>query len=328
MEEAMSQLEAVARRTRVVVAASAIALLTGAASAHAASCVRVDAARDTLSPEEQKAALLLFEAALGAEGQVVDPGTCSDEWVLSHVRLGSSITVAVASPRGRRSDRVSSVEELGAQYSQTIRALLSGGDPRDELTGVVDRTNVTSAERDLRRVPSENLFLVRIGYGYAAGPGNGGGPSLGLGWRRELNRVALEVSFANALVLAHHTDGYSSDPLNGGPFTPVAVGVSYHFQPLANGTPYAGVGAGYTIWGIDPNNDMGLDVRLSLGYEALRASTLRLFVQADVALPTYRVARKSWDPEGWTNGERSWPASVSLSLGIGFGGRPDGEARD
>jgi hypothetical protein len=322
----MRKLESVTRQIRVVAVLSAIALLTGAASARAASCVRIDAARDTLSQEEQKAALLLFEAALSAEGQSVDPGSCDDEWVLSHVRLGSSITIAVASPRGRRSDHVTRIEDLGAQYSQTIRALLTGGDPRDELTGVVDRTNVTSAQAELQRVPSENLFFVRIGYGYASGPGNGGGPCLGLGWRREINRVALDLSFANLLVLSSRNDDndYSPDPLNGGPFTPVALGVNYHFRPLSSGTPYVGVGLAFTVWNPGSEDGKGLDVRASLGYEMFRASTLRLFVQADGTVSTYDVTRRSWDATGrLRSDERFRPVTFTLSLGVGFGGRPD-----
>ena len=117
--------------------------------------------------------------------------------------------------------------------------------------------NVTSAQVEVKRVHSDSIFFVRLGYGYASGPGNGGGPSLGLGWRKELNRVALDLAFVNVLILSNAKDanGYSSDELDGGSFTPVALGVNYHFRPLSNGTPYAGLGVGFTVW--DPDGDGG-----------------------------------------------------------------------
>ncbi len=326
-------------RTGLGIALAALALLAAAASARAStsarasSCVRIDAARDTLSPEERRAALLLFEAALAAEGRSVGGGVgdggCDEEWTLSHVRLGSSITVVVASPRGRRTEVVQRIEELGAQYRQTVRALVSGKDPHDELADVVDRTNVTSAQTEALRVPSENLFFVRVGYGYATGPGKGGGAVLGLGWRRELNRLALDVSFANLHVLSQGDGGPSEDPLSAGSFTPVALGVNYHFRPLASATPYAGLGLGFTVHDPGAGESKGLDVRFDLGYEMLRTSTLRLFVQADAILPTYEVTRTSWDSAGRLSvTDRSWPATFSVSLGIGLGGRRGSDERD
>jgi hypothetical protein len=307
--------------------ALAAALLFGSPSAHAGSCVRLDTARDTLAPEEQKAAALLFEEALSREGRTVDPSNCSEEWVLSHVRLGNSITVVVSSPQGRRSDRVSGVEEFPAQYSQSIRALLTQRDPRNEVAGVVDRTNVTSAQVDVKRVGSDSVFFVRLGYGVASGAGNGGGPLLGFGLRKELNRVALDFAFANMLVLSsERDDNFGGGPFSDGPLTLVALGVNYHFRPLANGTPYAGLGLGFTRWG-GVDEGKGLDVRLSLGYEMFRASNLRLFVQADGILATYDVTRTEWTD--WSYSSRNAatstfrPAAVTVSLGIGWGGGQD-----
>ena len=54
----------------------------------------------------------------------------------------------------------------------------------------------------------------------------------------------------------------------------------------------------------------GLDVRLSLGYEMSRASNLRLFVQADGILPTYKVTRIEWTD--WRDPSRK-PAPTSIS---------------
>jgi len=143
--------------------ALAAALLFGSPSAHAGSCVRLDATRDTLAPEEQRAAALLFEEALTREGRTVDTSHCTEEWVLSHVRLGSSITVVVSSPQGRRSDRVSGVEEFPAQYSQSIRALLTRQDPRNEVAGV-DRPAHLDRVADLEELRAAG-GRVRAGVG-------------------------------------------------------------------------------------------------------------------------------------------------------------------
>jgi hypothetical protein len=314
------------------VALAAVTLLLGSPGAYAGSCVRLDTTRDTLAPEEQKAAAFLFEEALTREGRTVDPGNCTEEWVLSHVRLGNSITVVVSSPQGRRSDRVSGVEEFSAQYSQSIRALLTRRDPRNEVAGVVDRTNVTTAQVDVKRVGSDSVFFVRLGYGAVSGSGNGGGPLLGFGWRKELNRVALDFAFANMLVLANGQENhFGSGPFNDGPLTLLALGVNYHFRPLANSTPYAGVGLGFTRWG--STGGKGLDLRLSLGYEMFRASNLRLFVQADGVLPTYEVTRTDWpdwlrDPYRDPATSTFRPAMVTVSLGIGWSGGRDGDDDD
>lgn len=306
------------------------ALLFASPSVHAGSCVRLDSTRDTLTGEEQKAATLLFEEALTREGQTVDPTHCTEEWVLSHVRLGDSITVIVSSPHGRRSDRVRGVEEFPAQYSQSIRALLRRQDPSNELAGPIDRTNVTSAQVDVKRIGSDSVFFVRLGYGVTSGEGNGGGPLLGFGWRKELNRIALDFTFGNVLVLSDdRNDRYSDGPFGDGSVTLVALGVNYHFRPLASGTPYVGGGLGFTRWQSDRGK--GLDVRLALGYEMLRASNLRLFVQADGILPTYEVTRTDWSDWSWNAPPSSTatstfrPATMALSLGIGWGGGRDDE---
>ncbi len=326
----MKRLVLIALRHLGPVALAATTLLFGPPSAHAGSCVRLDTTRDSLAAEEQKAAAFLFEEALRREGRTVDTSNCTEEWILSHVRLGNSITVVVSSPQGRRSDRVSGVEEFPAQYSQSIRALLTQQDPRNEMASVVDRTNVTSAQVDVKRVESDSIFFVRLGYGAVSGPDNGGGPLLGFGWRKELNRIALDFAFANMLVLSNQRDdSFGGGPFSGGPLTLVALGVNYHFRPLANGTPYAGLGLSFTRWG-GSDDGKGLDVRLSLGYEMFRASNLRLFVQADGILATYEVTRTDWtDWIDWTDFSRNIrtstfrPAAIAISVGIGWSGGQD-----
>lgn len=312
----------VVRRTLVVaLAAVALSLAAGRWSAAAAlseggSCVRLDSARDTLAPDEQRAAAALFEQALLKEGRPLAQEDCREEWVVFHLRLGDRITVVVASPFGRRSDEVSGVADLPAQYSQSIRALLRGREPSDEASGVVDRTNVTSAQTAARRVPTESLFVLRMGYGYASAPGDGAGPFLGCSWRKELNRFALDIGFANLLMLT--TDSFAEDDqLVAGPFSPVTLGVTYNFRPTASATPYVGAGLGLTGWDtLQDTEGIALDLRVSIGYEMLRASNMRLFVQADGSVALNHVRRWVYDGQ-----LRHRPVVAVLSLGVGFGGR-------
>jgi hypothetical protein len=58
----------------------------------------------------------------------------------------------------------------------------------------------------------------------------------------------------------------------------------------------------------------GLQAELSAGYELLRASTIRLFGQADANLPIHRVHDTN------TGSDSSYAPSFALSFGIGWGG--------
>ncbi len=68
----------------------------------------------------------------------------------------------------------------------------------------------------------------------------------------------------------------------------------------------------------------GLHADISGGYEFLRASTVRMFVQADVSLPVYKASLEyEFDLGGDTAAARPWADEIwaptfSISLGLGF----------
>jgi hypothetical protein len=57
-----------------------------------------------------------------------------------------------------------------------------------------------------------------------------------------------------------------------------------------------------------------------VGYEFLRASTIRMFLQADATLPFYTVRRYTFDSvSGVRASASSWVPSLAFSFGIGWG---------
>src|SRR5438093_7802690 len=104
-------------------------------------CVVIDETRDTFSPGDRRAALLLVARQFELAGKQVVTDACPERFSLTHIRLGNTITVILAGPAGERQTTASSMEDLPAVYSQMVRAILTGREVGSMR--VVDRTNVT-----------------------------------------------------------------------------------------------------------------------------------------------------------------------------------------
>ena len=61
----------------------------------------------------------------------------------------------------------------------------------------------------------------------------------------------------------------------------------------------------------------GVRGELPAGYELARATTLRVFVQADATLPFYRVSSDTRSPNGLVATDRRYVPSLVLSIGVG-----------
>ncbi len=97
-------------------------------------------------------------------------------------------------------------------------------------------------------------------------------------------------------------------------------------KPTANASAYAGGGISYGATDLGSRNRLsggwhgsGLQGELTVGYEFVRDSSLRVFVQADATLPFYRA---TWEANGWQTlpaiGSQPLYAPVlTLSLGVG-----------
>jgi hypothetical protein len=284
-------------------------------TARADICISIDEARDTFSDANRKAAVLLLVSQFEAEGQRVVSRDCTDSYVVSHVELGRTITVTLAGPQGKRDGVAMGIDDVPALYSQLVRALLSGRDV-GSMTKVVDRTNVVVAQTSPLRVQSESLVYVRLGYGSQLGPGSQSGAAMGVGFRRELDALAIDVSFVNIQEQAASTD-YFGD--NGSSASWIKLMALRYVNKKSNSSAYWGGGASWgsahgwsdsKYWSGD-----GVQGELTAGYEMLRASNIRVFWQTDVVLPLYSVAVENFRNRSASKREYMPTATVSFGLG-------------
>jgi len=275
-------------------------------------CVSIDQGRDTLAPEERSAARSLLLQAFENEKQAVDAsGTaCTETYWVSNIKLGNTINVSLSGPRGRRSGRATSLDDLPNVYSQMVKSLITGA-PMETGGGATDRTNVTKDQSAPRRVAADSLKYVGLGYGGVIAGRFAYGPAFGFGYRKELDRIGIDISMT--MLLANDTD--TSDGLTMA--IPRLLGLWYQ-QPIADNTIYYGLGFSYGFAagndGSDTYAGSGLQGHLIAGYEAFRSSTIRGFLQLDGTFPFY-----SSDAQLTSSDSTRWTPSVSLNLGFGWG---------
>jgi len=311
-------------RRSIILGVVVTSVLLHAAVARADVCVSIDTARDTLSPPDRAAALILIGRQLEAEGQHVASDRCDEMFLLSHVRFGDTITVTLAGPRGQRQGVAIGMNDVPALYSQLVRALLTG-EAVGSMGKVVDRTNVIERQADPLRVEADSMSYARLGYGAVFGSDRHGAASMGFGIRRELDTFAVDASFFNVQAMApsggYYATAYASST------SLVKLELLRYQNGRANATPYYGGGLS---WGtVSSSNGSrsfsggGLQGELTAGYELMRASNLRVFVQTDVVLPFYTIAPTYQTFARASVIERRYMPSASVSLGIGWsrGGR-------
>jgi hypothetical protein len=305
--------------------------VTPARAAAADVCVTVDEARDTFSPRERQAALLLLTRQFEIAGEhVVAPG-CATPYVVSHVQFGTLISITLSGPSGRRDATAHGIDDVPAVYSQMVRSLVKGvpmGAPP-----VVDRTNVTAAQAIApNRVHSDSLLYARLGYGGIFGDRTYSGPSVGmLGYRRELDTVAIDVSFFNfQYKSSDRSYAFAVAPAGSSGMTGtwLKLEVLRFMNPTAARSLYAGGGLGWSVVNLDNDNTSssgsGLQGELTLGYEVGRTSTVRMFLQADAGLPFYKLRSEtfSYAPgppfQYSTTTARRYAPSATLSVGLGW----------
>jgi hypothetical protein len=298
-----------------------LGLLLFAAPASAQVCVSLDETRDTLQPDDRRAATLSLMQALQKHGQQVvsQAQGCAATYTVYHVKLGATISIYLYGPQGYREGRASKLDELPLVYEQLVAALLTGqqvGDP-----GTVNRYNATSDQMVPRRVAADHMFFLRLGYGSVTGGDVVGGPGFGLGWRFELDKFGLEVSLLNLIVATDNVGNTTHSVGITGSFVELAG--MYFLNPIADYTGY--FGGGFS-WGASAIQDMstsftgsGLQGNLMAGFEMFRSSTMRLFIQADAQLPFYKSTVDFCEfSTTCATGTRYTPAFWA-SVGIGWG---------
>jgi hypothetical protein len=181
------------------------------------------------------------------------------------------------------------------------------------------RHEVTLEEATPRRVQSDNLGYVTVGYAATLGGDVAPGPTLGGGYRYELDRFGVDVG---VLLLMAQRDAPATQ-------TGVHAGIRGLFfaSPDASATPLLGLGLSFAALGSEIDHvgysGSGLVGRISLGYEFLRESTIRFLVEVDALLPAFTLARDEGEPV--LSGAKAdfWAPNLGLNLGIGWGGSRD-----
>jgi hypothetical protein len=318
-----------AYRTQLVAMAVAASAVPAAAqrpvAPHTRSvCVAIDVAHDTFSEQDRRAALLLVAKQFELAGRHVDGVDCAERYSLAHVRLGDIITVTLKGRGGAREGTARGMDDLPALYSQLVRALLTGSSVG--ALNVVDRTNVIDMQASPKRVHVDSFGYARLGYGFVLGNGTRS-PAIGFGYRAEMDSFGLDVSFLNQQLPASSGMYGGSTGMAG---SLLKLEGLYFMNARGNSSPYVGGGlswgvtsastsspTGYSSW-----SGNGLQGELTAGYELPRASALRVFVQADAALPFYRTTGETMtyartQPSIVNTGHRYTPSLV-LSIGMGW----------
>ena len=322
--------------TRITV--FAIFLCLAAAAAQAQVCIKIDESHDTLDAGDRTAAVLLLQRQFALAGEQI-AAECASPYLLSHIKLGNTIIVALSGPKGTREGTALGVDDLPALYNQMVRSLVTGR-PMEGLA-VVDRTNVTAAQATAQRLHSDGFTYARLGYGGVFGGGRSYTmPSFGFGYRAELDKVAIDVSFLNFQM--NNAEYYSSTP-DAGSNSLVKLSGLYLLNRHANSTPYVGGGLSWGRTYINETNvgdftstrpagpnavyyyttggtGTGLQGELTAGYEFGRATTIRMFVQADATLPFYKVKSETISSrQGVISSTSRWTPSLVMSVGLGWG---------
>jgi hypothetical protein len=309
-------------------------LLTTAGVAGANVCVSIDEPQDTLSSQDRVASLLLLARQFELAGEQVVSEGCTASYTLSHVKLGNVIIVTLSGPAGQREGKALGLDDLPSLYSQMVRSITTGR-PMEGFN-VVDRTNVTTAQAVSPRVSVDSFAYARLGYSGTFTGSTQGAPAMGFGYRAELDSFAVDVSFFNYQVRtsnsAYGPSGYYG---SGGGFSGSFLKLEglYFLKPAANASPY--VGGGLSWGGVARSSGTatsqtslrgsGLQGELTVGYELPRASTLRVFVQADATLPFYHVTSQTITftqgppfTSSRSSGDRRYVPSLAVSIGLGW----------
>jgi len=199
---------------------------------------------------------------------------------------------------------------------------------RSIVTGrsALDRTNVTEAQSIAHRVHSDSIWYARIGYGALFGDHAYATPSFGFGYRAELDSLGIDVSFLNYQFRNLAFDYYSPSASAG---SLLKLSGLYFLDPHANRTAYLGGGLSYGNTSFSDSRPdslglyrsqwegSGLQSELTIGYELARATSLRMFLQADAVLPFYQVAAATFSRGGVVSTDHRYAPSFIVSIGIG-----------
>ncbi len=290
-------------------------------AAFAAVCVEVDESRDNLEPRDQAVVRTMVEDSLRNRNQTVGRENCTTTYIVYSLQLGNTITATIVGPEGTKTLKAHNIDELPETYDQLVQASLDGGNASG-----MSRHNVTKKQAAPRREKADSLWYVRLGYGSVLGGDFSSGPGFGVGWRYELDSLGIEIAAFNTVLGTDGNDGGYNTTL-------VRLGGLYFFDPVSTSSMYLNGGLS---WGWShvatsvntPNgkaynsfSGSGLQGEIAIGYEFLRASTIRLFVEANAMLPFYTATQNEWI-SSQNNQDSRYTPTFLISLGVGYDSNP------
>ncbi len=274
---------------------------------HAGVCIKINAEKDTLMPNEQNAAKFICENEFKKEGAVVD-GKCEETYILTHLLLGDSIVVVIEKAGVSQSVVVKGKDELRSAYNQLARYFISGIDPNYKNTTA---ENVVSTQAENRtKLKSELNFMAMLGYGFQPTPDIGGGLNWTLGLRYDMRFMFLDFEFASGLWNAHGPN-YLEINL-------IGIRGAYYFEETGAQSAYIGAGlrAGFYFLESDDyysDTEFSGSGTLSVGYEWLRNTSKRFMVQIDAKFPFHALKYETDDK--W---KHIYFPTISFNVGVGL----------
>lgn len=273
-------------------------------------CVEIDNTKDALNEKDRKNAKIYIEATFSELGKKINT-SCTEKYVVYHLMLGKTVTVVMSSPVETKKLKANSIESLPDAYTQLAKGFINSKKIGDLAN--TDRDSVTDRQASPKRVKADGLFYGRLGYGLVTDKFSFNhdcyytGPSWGLGYRYELDNLAIDFSFINGISAKGGTDGKFMDAIR--------LQLHYFFDPMNPSSLYIGSGLGYGIINLNKDttyagyNGSGLTGTFTFGYEMLRSSTIRIFFQFDATVPMFRLKEET---------RNIYTPAFSLSMGIGF----------
>jgi hypothetical protein len=172
---------------------------------------------------------------------------------------------------------------------------------------------------------------ARLGYGAAFADRVGSAPAIGLGYRGEFKKHALDISFLNYTI---DSDSYDSRHVFAG--STLKLQVLRFLNPEADRTMYIGGGLswGHVSVGRDSSfgsytsgwHGSGLQGEFSTGYEFRGNTPLRVFMQADIGVPFFRAHSDAYGYRVGTtfvpvSRDQRYIPSAAVSFGMGWDAR-------
>jgi hypothetical protein len=171
------------------------------------------------------------------------------------------------------------------------------------------------------QVAGGSFTYARLGYGAAFADEVRPSPAIGFGIRGGFDELEVDVSFLNYVIGNPYEEGRD-----------VFAGSLFRLQVLrfldaeaersayvGGGVSWGAVSLGRRVTGTTRSwNGTGLQGEVTAGYEFVRKSPMRLFVQTDIGLPFF-IATSRTDMFGSSRGaERRYIPSAAVTFGIGF----------